>query len=119
MSMKYESQIIDRGSDVDSFSEADFLILYGPQAPEELKAYCFIIDVAPIEGTIEAGDIVSFGDQKYTISCVGQEAQELLKTLGHCTIRFNGAKQPQMPGTIYVEKKELPKLEKGMKIQIA
>ncbi|WP_420884695.1 PTS glucitol/sorbitol transporter subunit IIA [Absicoccus porci] len=38
--------------------------------------------------------------------------------LGHCTIRFSGDTTPEMPGSMYVEKKPLPEIHVGTVIQI-
>ncbi|MEM5596174.1 PTS glucitol/sorbitol transporter subunit IIA [Niallia circulans] len=38
--------------------------------------------------------------------------------MGHITLRFNGATTPELPGTLYIEDKDMPVLEIGTKIRI-
>ncbi|MDD7330821.1 MAG: PTS glucitol/sorbitol transporter subunit IIA, partial [Absicoccus porci] len=57
-------------------------------------------------------------DQEYTITSIGDEAPVTLTGLGHCTIRFSGDTTPEMPGSMYVEKKPLPEIHVGTVIQI-
>ncbi|HAP8255329.1 TPA: PTS sorbitol transporter subunit IIA, partial [Enterococcus faecium] len=38
--------------------------------------------------------------------------------LGHITIKFDGSHEPELPGTMYVEDKEMPHLRKGTIIKI-
>ncbi|MBP3851570.1 MAG: PTS glucitol/sorbitol transporter subunit IIA [Erysipelotrichaceae bacterium] len=114
----YENEVKALGSQVNSFAGADFIILFGDSAPAELKDFCYSVDVNPINGDIKPGQILMFGDQSYTITAVGTEAPVTLRGLGHCTIRFNGDTTAEMAGTIYVEKKDMPTITAGTKIQI-
>lgn len=114
----YKNEVKALGSQVNSFAGADFIILFGDSAPAELKDYCYSVNVNPIHGKIKAGDILRFDDQAYKITCIGQEAPVTLTGLGHCTIRFNGATEAELPGTMYVEKKALPEIKVGTKIEI-
>ena len=41
-----------------------------------------------------------------------------LAGLGHCTIRFNGMTEAELPGTLYVEEKAVPEIKVGTTIQI-
>ena len=118
MSVIYENVVKSLGSQVNAFEGADFLILFGDQAPAELKDYCYSVDVTPINGEIKAGQVLKFDDQAYTITAVGDEAPVTLKGLGHCTVRFNGATTPELPGTLYVEQKPLPQINVNTVIQI-
>jgi PTS system glucitol/sorbitol-specific IIA component len=61
---------------------------------------------------------LKFDEQAYTITAVGSEAPVTLKGLGHCTVRFSGDTTAEMAGTIYVEKKEMPKIGVNTHIQI-
>lgn len=118
MNIIYKNKVKEVGSQVHTFDNADFLIIFGDRAPAELKDFCYSVDVNPIEGTIQPGDILRFDDQEYTITCIGDEAPVTLQGLGHCTIRFNGATTAELPGTMYVEQKALPNVHVGTKIQI-
>ena len=56
--------------------------------------------------------------QEYKITCVGYEAPITLKGLGHCTFNFSGAKEAELPGTIYCEAKPMPEIGIGSVIRI-
>ena len=49
---------------------------------------------------------------------MGDEAPVTLAGLGHCTINFSGLTEPEMAGTIYVEKVPMPQIQTGTTIQI-
>lgn len=115
----YENQVLSLGSNIDELAGEDFIIMFGDGAPEELKSYCYNVSVNPIHGEIKPGQTLSIGDMEYKITAVGDEAVHTLTTLGHCTIRFTGLAEAEMPGSIYVEKKEMPVITVGTKIQIA
>jgi PTS system glucitol/sorbitol-specific IIA component len=118
MSVIYENKVKAIGGAVKEFKDADFLLIFGDSAPDGLKDYCYSVDVNPIQGVIQPGQVIHFDDQDYVITAVGDEAPKTLKELGHCTIRFNGASVPELPGSLYVEKKPLPDMKVGTVIRI-
>ena len=54
----------------------------------------------------------------FSITAVGEIAEKNLVGLGHITVSFNGSTGPTLPGTICVEKKEMPKIKIGSEIFI-
>ena len=118
MNIIYENQVKAIGSCVDEFQEEGIFIIFGEQAPEELRDYCYSVSVNPIHGKIEAGQTLKIGENTYQITAVGEEAPVTLAGLGHCTINFSGQTEVDLPGTIYVENKPMPKVEIGTMIQI-
>ncbi|MGI6118252.1 MAG: PTS glucitol/sorbitol transporter subunit IIA [Bilifractor sp.] len=118
MAVIYENKVNAIGAGIAEFEDADYLIIFGDQAPDELKDYCYSVDVNPISGTISPGQTLHFDDQTYTITSVGNEVPITLGGLGHCTVRFSGNTVPELPGTLYVEKKPLPKISVGTVIRI-
>lgn len=114
----YENQVKALGNCVDEFKDADMFILFGDNAPEELRDYCYSVSVNPINGTIAAGQIFKVDDCEYRITAVGTEAPVTLAGLGHCTINFSGQTTVDLPGTIYVEHKPKPDIKVGTVIQI-
>ena len=118
MKIIYENQVKALGARVDEFQEAGLFIIFGDNAPDELKDYCYSVSVNPIQGTIAAGQILKVDDASYRITAVGSEAPHTLEGLGHCTINFSGQTTVDLPGTIYVENKPMPKLCVGTVLQI-
>ena len=113
----FSTHVMAVGPQVSSFQKGDFIILFGTDVPDELKAYSYIIEKQKVDA-IQPGQILRMDGIAYPITAVGSEVMDTLQTMGHCTIRFNGAKEPQMPGTIYVEKKDVPTLHVGSYIEI-
>lgn len=114
----YETTVMDIGSEAEMFQAEGMMILFGEEAPEDLAAYSYIINVNPVEGEITPGMTLSFGNESYEITAVGDVVNKNLNDLGHITLRFNGEVVAELPGTLYLEDKELPSIEKGLSITI-
>ncbi len=118
MRVIYENEIIALGDCVHEFDDSGIFIVFGKDAPDELKDYCYSISVNPINGTIAAGQILKIDDNEYKITAVGYEVPLTLAGLGHMTIRLSGDTEPELPGTLYVEKADVPQMDVGTKILI-
>lgn len=118
MKVIYENKVKAMGSCVNEFQSEGFFILFGDNAPDELRDYCYSVDVNPINGIIAPDQILKIGDNTYRITAIGQEAPVTLAGLGHCTINFSGQTDVEMLGTIYVEHKPMPEIAIGTEIQI-
>ena len=117
MKIIYQNKVKALGNCVEEFKDANMFILFGNNAPEELRDYCYSVDVVPLEGTIAAGQTLKIGDSAYRITAVGSEAPVTLAGLGHCTVNFSGQSTVELPGTIYVENKPMPVIPVGTAIQ--
>ncbi|MEO1769597.1 PTS glucitol/sorbitol transporter subunit IIA [Candidatus Enterococcus ferrettii] len=114
----FETQVIAIGEDAEDFKQEDMLLLFGEDAPPELSDFCYKILIKPIQQSITSGMKIWFNENAYKITAVGEVAEENLRNLGHITINFNGATTCDMPGTIYVERRDLPNLKVGDTISI-
>ena len=114
----YQTNIVNIGEDAKAFMAEDMIILFGSDAPEDLSNYCFNIDVRHINGKIKKGQKISFDNESYEITAVGEAVMKNLEELGHITIRFNGEADAELAGTLYVESKRLPDLSIGTSILI-
>lgn len=114
----YENKIKAIGADADEFKTDGMIILFGEGAPDELKDSCYIVEVMPLQGTIEAGHIMKIGSEEFKITAVGEEAPVTLNGLGHCTLNFSGQTEADLPGSIYLEEKPVPEISLGTAIQI-
>lgn len=94
------------------------LILFGNEAPDTLKDFCYGVDVNKTTETLAAGQTISFGDNAYTITNVGNMAERNLNALGHLTVLFNAADEEMLPGAIIVKGDEVPEINIGDKIVI-
>ncbi len=118
MKVIYENIVKVPGSCAEEFRAEKMLILFGESAPEELRDYCYSVDVNPVNGVICAGQMLTIGESAYKITAVGEEAPVTLAGLGHCTIKFTGQTAVELPGTIYVEEKPMPVIGAGTVIRI-
>ncbi|PLR79063.1 hypothetical protein CU633_02435 [Bacillus sp. V3-13] len=59
-----------------------------------------------------------FNNEKFDITSVGDIVQKNLTTLGHITLRFDGSTTPDLPGTLYLENKQIPLIELGTELKI-
>lgn len=118
MKVIYENKVKALGSCVNEFQSEHMFIIFGDNALEELRDYCYSVDVNPVNGTICAGQTLKVGSSAYKITAVGPEAPVTLAGLGHCTVNFSGQDTVDLAGTIYVENKPMPVIEEGTVIQI-
>lgn len=118
MKVIYENTIKAMGDCAEEFKETNMFVIFGDNAPEEIKDYCYWVDVTPVNGTIAPGQTVHIGDQSYKITAVGEEAPVTLAGLGHCTFNFSGQDTVDLIGTIYLENKPMPDLSVGTVIRI-
>ncbi|MCF1585870.1 PTS glucitol/sorbitol transporter subunit IIA [Tetragenococcus koreensis] len=114
----FETEIISIGSEAELFKDEKMLILFGKNAPDTLKDYCYNIKVNPVNGSITTDATLMIGDAAFKITSVGDVVQKNLEDLGHITIKFDGSTIPELPGTLYVEDKELPELAIGTSVII-
>ncbi|RYL89349.1 PTS sorbitol transporter subunit IIA [Sporolactobacillus sp. THM7-4] len=114
----YENEIKSIGSLAKDFLSEKMLILFGDEAPRDLKDYCYGIDVSPVKGNIATGQLVLFGNQQYKITAVGNLVQKNLVNLGHITMKFDGSKEAALAGTLYLEDKPVPDINIGTRVMI-
>lgn len=115
---KLKSTIVELGKEWEMMKEVNMLILFNETAPQELKDIAVIHDSSGVKEKVAIGDHMYLGDESYKILFVGDVANETLRDLGHATFNFNGESHSDLPGTVCLEKKEIPRLEEGQEIVI-
>ena len=118
MKVIYENEIKALGESVSDFVGGNMFIIFGENAPEELREYCYLVSVNPVCGDIEPGQILKIDDNEYKITAVGAEAPRTLARLGHMTVNMSGRSNSILPGTLYTEHAEVPEMGVGTKIVI-
>lgn len=119
MKIIYESTFNSIGLSAKESLADDFIITFGEGAPADVAEYCFIhTSTVNNAENITVGSKVSIGSNLYSITSVGDVARENLRDLGHITIRFDGAKNAEFPGTIHVSGKTPSQVELGTKFMI-
>lgn len=114
----FETKVTGIGPEAELFKEEKMVILFGDEAPEALANYCYNIELQQSQEQIVPGMVLGFDDQVFQITAVGGVVQENLDKLGHITIRFDGADTAELPGTLYVEDKEMPEINVGTAVTI-
>lgn len=117
--MIFETKVTNIGPEAEMFRAENMLIFFGDEAPETLADYCYNIELKNSVGEILPGMTFSFDDQSYQITSVGDVVKKNLDDLGHITLRFDGSAEAELPGTLYVEEKEMPVIKVGTKISIS
>lgn len=115
--VKFEGQVVAVGPYVPEFIRSKILVLFGEDAPEELAEFSILHNGRPVAPLLE-GDTFSIGTNHYRILAVGLIANDNLATLGHVVLKFNGLLEPEMPGDICLEARELLPIEPGMVLRV-
>jgi len=115
----YSTVITEIGQNAKEFLEEDMMVLFGDDAPEALRAYCFLIEQNVLKDEIKLGYELVIDDEKYEITAVGDVVNKNLKDLGHITINFNGETEADLAGTLYVENKRVNDIKVGSTIKIS
>jgi glucitol/sorbitol PTS system EIIA component len=104
----YQSRVTEIGSQVGLFLEDKMMILFNESAPVDLRDIAIVHNHCSLEEDIKVGDELVIDNQSFKITSVGSKVNETMRDLGHSTVAFNGSTESEMPGTICVEKKEIP-----------
>lgn len=113
----YETAVIDMGPEVKKFAEKGMLVTFAEKALITLKDYSYYIERSKINGEIGTARKLLIDGSEYTVTEIGSMVKDNLETLGHVTISFKGDGDC-LPGSICVEKAEVPALKKESRIQI-
>lgn len=114
----YKTKVCNIGNMVGEFGDDKLIILFGDNAPDLLKEFCYTIDISDINGKIEVGDTVHIKDNIFRITAIGSIAQKNLRDLGHITLVFDASKDAKLEGSIYLSKGEIPKINIDDEIKI-
>lgn len=115
--MVYQTKVNSIGNNVGAFG-GKMLILFGNEAPDTLKDFCYNIDVNQTDQPIEVGQKICFGDECFEIEGVGNMAERNLNNLGHLTVLFGAPASEMLPGSIIVKGEKVPEIEEGTVITI-
>jgi len=118
MELIYRTTVIGVGKEAMQFILQGMFVIFKDNAPDYLKEFCIIHDENNLLKDIEINDLLKIGDEEFKVMAVGSEANKNLKDLGHITFRFSGEEEDSLPGSISLEKKDIPEIEKDMKIEI-
>lgn len=118
MKVIYETEVTKLGPLVEAFYDEKMVILFKDNAPEELAEYCVLHNLNNLTDNLQTGDIFKIDGIEYKITSVGDEVYKNLKDLGHICVRFDGSAEALLPGSLYVENKEIKEFKIGTRIEI-
>lgn len=103
-----KTKVISIGEEVQGLLEGGVLIMFNPNAPQELKDVAVLHEKQSDETDIlHEGGTISFGNQIFKIDFVGTEANKNFNELGHLSVYFNNSDEDmdKLPGSIFVSSK--------------
>jgi len=115
----YSTVVREIGPNAKEFLVEDMMVLFGEDAPEALRPYCFLIEQNALEEDIQLGYELFIGDERYRVTAVGNVVNKNLRDLGHITINFSGETIAELAGSLYVENKVVNEITEGTIIKIA
>ena len=79
----FEAKVIQVGPEAQNMiQDANMLILFGEEAPEDLAEYCFKIDNKNLLGAILEGGKLVVDSQEYSITAVGNVVEKKFNWTG-------------------------------------
>lgn len=119
MSTQFKAKIANVGQSVDRFlGEKLLLVFSNADVMSEVKNYSVLITEIDFPGHIEPGQCLCISGECFEITAVGDIAEKNLRTINHVTFKANGAKEAEIPGTIYLEDKAFPEIKQNTWIEI-
>lgn len=116
--VKYEMHVVQIGPLVPEFIEAKILVFFKMGAPPELAEFSILHEPSDSFTDVEPGDSIVIDGHAYTVTAVGEVANKNIRDLGHLIMKANGRTEPELPGDVCVEDKDLPPVEVGTIIRI-
>lgn len=98
----YHSKVKQIGDFAKEALADGMLILFKEGAPSDLADYCFIHSHDELRQNLEIGQCIQLGKHTYRITSVGEVATTNFKELGHVTLRFDGNREAELPGSVHV-----------------
>lgn len=114
----YKSTITGIGELAYELIDGGMLVVFNDNAPDALKEMSVLHTIEEFNGFVKVDDRVVFGEKEYRVTAVGSEANETLKTMGHCTFCFNGKDSVAIPGQIELAGDGKPEVKVGCSFQI-
>jgi len=116
--VKYQARVTFIGPMVSEFLDHNILVLFGNEAPEELREFAVIHDGNELLAPLKVGDTISLDGAKFPVLAVGNVSNDNLANLGHLVLKFNGETSIEMPGDVCLVNKEIPEIKIGTQLII-
>jgi PTS system glucitol/sorbitol-specific IIA component len=116
--VRYQSTVTGVGELAGEFFNEGIVVLFGEDAPEELREVAVIHAPRITHGGLRPGDRIVLGDEILSITAVGPVANDNLVNIGHLVIKRNGADTHAQPGDVCCDVGLIPDLASGDEIRI-
>ncbi|HCX64294.1 MAG TPA: PTS sorbitol transporter subunit IIA [Eubacteriaceae bacterium] len=116
--MKYNVKITEIGDIALDFLSENMLIIFNNNAPKELAEMSVMHEIKELGSDVEVDDLIEIGGKEYMVTAVGGEANSTLRKMGHCSFKFDGETEAQLPGTIHLKGDGNPEITVGGYITI-
>jgi len=116
---KYETRVAEIGPLVPEFLESRILVFFRVGAPPELAEFSILTEPSELVEDVKAGDLVMIGEHSYRVTAVGEVANMNLRNLGHLVLKCNNRTEPELPGDVCVEAKDLPPIGVGTILRVS
>ena len=106
MNLYFQGRVTRLGDEAPDFVKGGVMIFFAEPVPDELAAVSVIHEALTelTESTILRGDTLVIGDSSATISAVGDQAVENLRTLGHLVVYIDpDPATALLPGAVHVQ----------------
>jgi glucitol/sorbitol PTS system EIIA component len=116
--VRYLSTVTGVGELAGEFFAEGIVVLFGDDAPEELREIAVVHSPRITDGGLSPGDRIVLGPEALTVTAVGPVANDNLVNLGHLVIKRNGASTHAQPGDVCCDEGQIPQLAGGDEIRI-
>jgi glucitol/sorbitol PTS system EIIA component len=114
-----KSVVKEIGVLVPAFKEDRIVILFGPQAPAELRELAVIHEFEHLtEESLKVGGTIQFDEESFTITALGSLANKNFNELGHISIYFQEPLEEVLPGSVFASPHKFPIINEGTVISI-
>jgi PTS system glucitol/sorbitol-specific IIA component len=116
---KYEVTVTAIGEMAQKFFSQKIIVLFTKkEMPLEMKDISIMHSGGKLLEDIKPGDRLFMGDRSYTVTAVGEKANDNIRLMGHVCLKFDEKPTSEMPGDIHLKGTEPLTVELGEKITI-
>lgn len=109
----WAAQVTGVGDLAPTFFDEGIVVLFGDDAPEELRDVAVIHRVThPLadDDGVQPGDVAHLGAAELRVLAVGHVANDNLRSLGHLVLKRNGETEAALPGDVCCDTGPIPTL---------
>jgi PTS system glucitol/sorbitol-specific IIA component len=115
---KYKTRVVAIGPLVPEFVEQRILVFFQVGAPPELAEFSILTEPTELVEDVRPGDRIVIDGHSYRVTAVGEVANTNLRNLGHLILKCNSRTEPELPGDVCTQAKDLPPIRVGTTIRI-